>query len=462
MRISDYVNDFRKRRGREPRIGFIGIGISNLYLLSCLPGVPAVLRNATYIDRAMLPWNALNCEMREGSGYLDGLDEDVLILSPSVRRDAPQLRQAAWRGAELISDAELFFLDNKATVYAVTGSDGKSTTATLLSMLLSERHPKISLIGNIGAPLSKADSDVCVAELSSFQLNYMRPRSCAAILTPVTPNHLDWHGCLEEYLEAKLNVFANAKKRIATPDTPLSEELIRRSGCDVLYSLKFTARQLCESFGASHTITLEGGSICTDGEPLLPAAKCKRQERHNLHNFMGALAAACGECSSEHIVSVAERFSGLEHRIEHLPSPRGCDIINSSIDTSPARTACTLSSLARPVRLILGGRGKGLPLLPTIPLIAKYAKRISLYGEVAEQYLGELQASGIDKMIECERFALFADAIEHASRALCAGDTILLSPAATGYGEFRDYAERGRYFKKYIHDKFKAQSCERT
>lgn len=455
MRIGEYIQDFRLRCGRTPTVGLVGLGTSNLAILGELIGIPTVIRSHAPLNLSALPPSALEIGFHEGEQALFGIYEDILVLSPSVRRDKRELREAQKRGTILTSDAELFFDGHEAAVWAVTGSDGKSTTATLAAMLLSEKYPDVELLGNIGTPFSTHKGGAAVAELSSFQLLYTEPKSEGALITPLTPNHLDWHLDLDEYVSAKLNIFKHAKRRVSTPDTQLSDKLASEVGCDIMYSTKLPCSELMHRYRAEHFITLERGSIMLDGKELIPTSACKRREIHNIHNLMGAIALTLGECSGEHIHSVAADFSGLEHRCEHFLSAGGIDFINSSIDTTPSRTASTLSSLGRRVRLILGGKGKQLSLSPCIPLIERYADRISLYGETADEYLAELRDSRMAERIECKAFTYFDAAIEHALSGISEGDTLLLSPAATGYGEFHSFAERGTYFKKYITDKYK-------
>ena len=469
MRLSSYIDKLKASLHRAPRVGFVGMGISNSALLGEAAGCPLTVRVSTEASLTELPEGT---RVLRGKAALSDIDEDIIIFSPSARRDVPELLAAKERGAIFLSDAELYFLDHGELTYAVSGSDGKSTTATLTRELLKERHPETELIGNIGVPFAEArEGSRAVAELSSFQLTYMQPRVRSAILTPITENHLDWHTDLDEYIEAKLNLFTNAMRRVSTPDSPISARILGDIGCDAIYSASYSYTELKRLYKADTYITLEGDFIAVNGEILLPVSDISRKEPHNIHNLMGAIAVTLGECTREHIAEVAHGFRGLEHRIEHIGSAFGVDFINSSIDTTPTRTASTLAALARPVRVILGGRGKHLDLLPCIEPMKSYATRISLYGEAADEYYPVLNKCGITDRIECARFNRFAEAIEHATCGICEGfapvirggatEAVLLSPAATGYGEFRNFAERGRYFKQYIKEKYKTQLCER-
>ncbi len=453
MRITEYVYSFINEKRRIPKIGFVGIGDSNIALLCELGNMRVSLRSEVAIT-ADLPRARSEYDVREGSGYLGGIYEDILFLSPSVRRDKPELLAAERGGVWLCSDAELFFKNNSSEIYAVTGSDGKSTTSTLAAMLLKESHADAEAIGNIGVPFAVARARCAVAELSSFQLSYLAPRVNGALITGITPNHLNWHTSIDEYIAAKLNVFTDAERTVISPDTKYAAGVAASGRHSAVYSVLYSQSELRATYPAEEYFYLDDGCIAKDGERILDTALCNRRERYNLHNLMGAVALTWGKFSSEQLMKVAESFSGLEHRCERFLSVGGVDFINSSIDTSPARTCATLDALCRPVRIIIGGRGKGLSVEECIPTLTKYAARISLYGEAGEEYLPALQRAGIAQSVECELFARFDDAVEHACEGVRQGDTVLLSPMATGYGEFSSFAERGIHFKEYLRKKY--------
>ena len=422
MNILDLIGSFSKQHGHKPVIGFIGLGVSNRSILGMISDCATVIRSSTFPD--CVPSGA---RVISGDGYLDNIYEDILILSPSVRRDSPELIRAMERGTVVTSDAELFFKGCQRPVYAVTGSDGKSTTATLTKLLLEDNHPDTELVGNIGVPFADSRSTGCVvAELSSFQLSYLEPLCHSAVITTLTPNHLNWHLSLEEYISAKLNILKKAERTVLSPDTEIEAEIMHTMSPTVIYSARYTQDELARRYSAEHFITPKDGYILVDGDRWLDVSLVKRNETHNIHNLMGAMGVALGEYSVEHLSRVAESFSGLTHRIEILPSFHGVNFINSSIDTTPARVRATLESLGRPVRLILGGRGKGLSCEQLIPSLRKYAKSISVYGEVRWEMLAEFKRCGLSKEIECLGFEYLRDAIDHATDGTRPGDTVLL------------------------------------
>lgn len=442
MNIVEYLEGLSRDIGRRARVGFFGLGISNMALIRALPrGYPFTVRS----DAAELVPCILPEKVYLGARALAEIDEDVLFLSPSTRRDRPELIGAQQKGARLMSDCELFFTDEHE-LYAVTGSDGKSTTSTLAKELL----PNSALVGNIGVPFTEAPiSERYVAELSSFQLEYCVPRARRAILTSLSENHLNWHTSYEEYREAKLSLLRKADEAVI-PISAVGEvgdlhpyAVFGRMPLDAARGL----------ISAEHYITLDDGVIAYDGEPQIELLCLQRREWYNIENFMGAVALSSGLCTRGDIVRLGESFTGLSHRAELFFSVRGRDFINSSIDTTPKRCSATLEALGRRVFLILGGRGKGLSPDCMLPAIKKYAEGLALYGEAGLELLPYITDLGVP----AEYYESFFPAVDYAVRSASEGSAILLSPAATGYGEFASFAERGDAFKAYIRSKFRAE-----
>lgn len=441
MNIVDYLESLSREIGHRARVGFFGLGVSNMALIRALPeGYPFTVRS----DADRLDFSISPERVHLGACSLNDIDEDALFLSPSVRRDRPELALASERGCRLMSDCELFFLES-VELYAVTGSDGKSTTATLAAALI----PGAALVGNIGIPFVEAPvSERYVAELSSFQLEYCVPHAKRAVLTSLSENHLNWHKSYEEYREAKLALLRRADEAIL-PFSAVGEV----SG--IYPYAAFGRRTFGEARGiisAEHYITLEGDVIAYDGEGIIRLSRLARSEWYNIENFMGAIALSSGLVGVEDIVRLGESFSGLPHRVELFLSARGIDFINSSIDTTPKRCQATLEALGRRVVLILGGRGKGLSPNCMLPAIKKYAEGVVLYGEAGRELLSYISGLGMPYRY----FESLYHAIDCAVEIAECGSAVLLSPAATGYGEFKNYAERGDAFKAYIRSKFGA------
>ncbi len=421
------------------RVGFLGLGRSNLSLLELesFKGCKITLRSNKKIDLSALP-DGLNIErILVGSDQLTNIDEEMLILSPSVKRDIPELISAAERSVKLSSDAELFFEKNSMPVYAVTGSDGKSTTATLIHLLLRAAGEDNGLIGNIGEPMAKnlGKYESFVSELSSFMLEYFAPGSRRACITNITPNHLDWHLSFEEYRKAKLRVLKNANECV------LPAEL---GDAFAVISEKSSLSELRQKRKADIYITLESGFILRNGEKLLSLDEIKRKETHNIKNLMMAIGMTDGKVGRDEIVSVAKDFSGLPHRCELFLSQNGVDYFDSSIDSSPKRTAQTLRSLGRRCVLILGGRSKGLDYRIMKNEIARYAEKVIICGENADEIY---EAIGRHDALITENFESAVKAGVGLSKTV---GVLLLSPASTSYDRFKSFVERGAKFKEIV------------
>lgn len=449
-RIRDYVEAIAKKSGRPISVSLLGLGVTNRAVLKTLERSPYV-RSITVRQNGIIR-DTLPAEVKAVTGdcALSDPDEDLIFTSPSVRREKIRFHQ----NSTVTSDTEIFFDEHKSNVFLVSGSDGKSTVTTLISLLIFPTFPNHFTGGNLGLPLAEAqlDSDAFVLELSSFNLRYLLPKCKRAVLTNVSPNHLDWHDSLREYRECKLRLISSAEESVLNLDCTFLETVARVGRSFALVSFRQSHTEIVKNYATEHTVTNEAEHVCIDGEPILPLTDIGRKEKHNIINLMLAIGMTLGYTSAERICEVAKTFTGLAHRCE-IFSEDGVDYVNSSIDTSPDRTKTTLESLGRRVNLILGGRSKRLSYSPLREPILKYVNKISVYGTVCEEIFSWLDSDEELAKIPKARFDVLADAIDHAALNVPSGGAVLLSPAATSYGEFRDYAERGAYFKKYITEK---------
>lgn len=426
------------------RVGFFGIGKSNISLLSHLPleNCRISIRSDREIELGNIPAGVKVDRILCGGDACRDLDEDIIFFSPSVKRDRTELVKAKERGVIFSSDAELFFDENQAPVYAVTGSDGKSTTATLAHLLLKAEGVRCGLIGNVGEPMAKhlhSGEDCFVCELSSFMLEYASPRAKAACITNITPNHLDWHGSFENYKKIKLSVAKKAERVI------IFDEISEISTPYGIVSTSRDYRALSAVYPAEIYITQECGFICKNGHRLIKASDIRRREEHNIKNLMMAIGLTDGVVGKDAIFKVASEFSGLRHRCELFFSQNGVNYIDSSIDSTPARTAQTLRSLDRPVIIILGGRGKGLDYAELIPALQRYAERAIIVGENAEEIYGVIR-----NFVKAEIISRFDMAVVRGNELAKNVGTLLLSPASTSYDLFRNFEERGDRFREIL------------
>ena len=426
------------------RVGFFGLGCSSSALLGCLPldNCSVTLRSDQAIDQENVPSGVRVERIFDGKDACQNIDEDVVIFSPSVRRDRAEFLEAEGRGVIFTSDAELFFESNDTPIFLITGSDGKSTTATLTHLLLTKAGYNAPLIGNIGEPFMKhygRKTDFYVCETSSFMLQYMTPKAKAACITNITPNHLDWHKSFDEYRETKLSVRKNTDRLI------ISDELVEVKGACGIISAEKSFNELKNIYKADLYITICDGKIYKNEKPLIEIARIPRNEKHNLKNLMMAIALTDGFISDDDILAVAESFQGLRHRCELALRENGIDYIDSSIDSTPARTKETLRSLDRSVVIILGGRGKGLDYSELAPEVRRYVRKAIITGENAKEIY-----DAISNETNCEIIEDFERAVLQGKRYAEEVGTLLLSPASTSFDRFKNYAERGDRFKEIL------------
>lgn len=434
-------------------VGFIGFGKSNVDLYSYLKKSCVGVEYTVRSDVEPMPPAELPDRVLLGDAMLDDIREDVLFLSPSVRRDDPRLKEAMSRGTILSSDTELFLELTKGDIFAISGSDGKSTTAYLTSLMLANAYKGAIPCGNFGEPLSRHIDDgngyAYALELSSFTLNYLAPRSKRAVITNVTENHLNWHSSFEEYISAKRNVFVNAESRIFCYDCPVSRRIAADFPIFGVFSALVSENELRKAVNAELYITLHNGKIIMNGEETVNTKTMRAVGNHNILNVMAALAMTDGIADRKYVQSIAESFRGLSHRCEEIGAFRGVRYYDSSIDTSPKRCAATLSSFGKRVIVILGGRSKGLDFSELIPALKAYAKHIVLTGECAREMFDLFaKDGGLDSLnIKYAIVDDFVEAVVYAATVAREGDSVLLSPAATSYDRFKNFEERGSFFR---------------
>ena len=427
-------------------LGFFGIGKSNLALLSMLSGtgVPVILRSDKKIRREILPRDLNICGIFEEDLAAQSIHEDVLIFSPSVRRDRPEFLSAEAKGCSFTSDFEIFLELNKKPIFLVTGSDGKSTTTTLAAAMLGANFPAI---GNIGTPAVAAlsmDARGYVIEASSFMLEYAKPVARRGVLTSLSENHLDWHGSFSEYARVKIRGVEDAEEAVISADSPAIFDAFLGKKVFAVCSQNLSEDELKKRFRAELYYSTSGGYILRNGEPIFDLAEAYRKEDFNIKNYLNALALTDGFADEDRRREVIRNFRGLPHRCEIFAEINGIKFINSSIDTSPERAISTLKSLPRGLIILLGGRDKNLDFTSLAALISERGDVPLIYGEARGKIscaFGTYQYFGAEN---------FRQAVELAIKKAKTGDTILLSPAASSYDEFSSFEERGNSFKSLI------------
>ena len=436
-------------------VGFFGLGKSNQAVMRLLPkDVRVILRSEGTVKKEDIPRGIKPIAIYEGADAFRHFDEQILFLSPSVRRERAEFDEARLRGVQFSSDFELFLSENSSPLFAISGSDGKSTTASLTAMLLSGGRRKFAPMGNIGLPFcrslpNRADR-ITVAELSSFQLRYTSPRAKRAVVTNITPNHLNWHADFEEYKNTKISLLDGAEEKVIFADDSHLFEYSRGKSLFGAVSVKMNYKELKERLTSANYFTIQDGYLAKNGDKLLPLSHVRLVGEHNVKNLLTAIAMTDGYATREKIVEVAAGFGGLSHRCELIGEFCGIKFINSSIDTTPSRTETTLNSLGENLIVILGGRSKGCDYTNLKNSLSAHAKLAIITGENREEIKSDIKG-GVDIAVTDD----FEEAIIYAASVAKAGDTVLLSPASVSYDSFKSFEERGEKFKEIIFDFYK-------
>ena len=444
---------FRSFNGKQ--IAVLGLGVSNQPLVRMLLsyGCNVIGCDRTpreKIDDSVLQLEQLGCKLRLGESYLDNLQADIVFRTPGMHPDNPALRQLRQAGAKITSEMQVFFELCPCKIIGVTGSDGKTTTTTLIAEMLKAAGKKVWLGGNIGTPLLPSchemkQTDVAVVELSSFQLMDITVSSHVAVVTNLAPNHLDMHKDMQEYVEAKKNIFRYQKE----------ENLLILNG-DNEITKTFKGVGITRFFSRigkrSEGVCLQGDMICRDGKPVLDKKDILLPGEHNVENYMAAILAVEGMVADETIVHVAKTFGGVEHRIELVRVKDGVRFYNDSIASSPSRTIAGLKSFPEKVLLIAGGYDKHIPYDVLGPEICRNVKTLFCNGATGGQIRQAVEncsayQPGSPEIVDCKDFS---DAVYKAAAAATRGDVVLMSPASAAFDQFKNFMERGKYFKKLV------------
>ncbi len=432
------------------RITVIGLGVSNrplvrLLLESCCTVTGCDKTPREKLDAEVLELEQLGCILKTGDDYLENISADLVFRTPGMHPNNPALCALRGQGVKITSEMDVFFELCPCKKIAVTGSDGKTTTTTLISELLKAAGKKVWLGGNIGTPLlplcgQMKEDDIAVVELSSFQLMDMTHSPEVAVITNVAPNHLDVHKDMEEYVEAKKTVFRFQKT---------TDRLVVNGDNEITAALRGCGTTRTFSRLGMGDVCQRDGVIVRDGQPLLPVADILIPGVHNIENYMAAILAVEGLVEDDVIRQVARSFGGVEHRIELVRIKDGVRYYNDSIASSPSRTIAGLRSFPEKVILIAGGYDKKIPYDVLGPEICKHVKKLFLGGATGPKIRAAVEACSEEKpeIVECINFEA---AVRAAAAAATEGDVVLMSPASAAFDQFKNFAVRGAFFKKII------------
>ncbi len=391
-------------------------------------------------------------ELRLGDGYLDDLDADLILRTPGMKPYLREFEKARNNGIPVTSEMELFFELCEAPIYAVTGSDGKTTTTTVIAGLLDAAGIKTFVGGNIGRALLPyveeiRSQDAAVVELSSFQLTNMRQSPRVGVVTNVAPNHLDWHTDMEEYIEAKRNLVAHqaaADRAILNADNAITE-CFSASCCGQVwqFSRRHPVERGCWLNDEGYIVVSQEGANTV----VMHCEDIRIPGVHNIENYMAAIAAVWGIVPPTAIQQFAKAFGGVEHRCELVRERGGVRWYNDSIGSSPSRTMAGLNAFKQKVILIAGGYDKHIPYTPLGPVAAEKVKAAVLLGATAQAIEESIRACSDLPIIHV---ADMAQAVEQAARIAQQGDIVFMSPASASFDMYPNFEVRGNHFKELV------------
>ena len=457
-------------RFKDKYITLLGAGVSNRPLIKMLAdaGAKVNVRDKKSIEGLGETGKALTsagADFTVGENYLEDIKGDYVFRSPGFRPDIEPLAKAVSNGSILTSEMKMFLENAPCPVIGITGSDGKSTTTTLTSKILEASGENCFLGGNIGEPLlhridSMKESDVVAAELSSFQLMDINAYFDCAVIKNVTPNHLNWHTGMDEYIEAKARILKHCRRAVLNFDDDICRRLAENANCEELY---WFSRHIIPEEIFSEKV---GGAYAHEGyiwvrEPgkkeavkVLETSKILLPGEHNMENYATAIAATWGRANTGAICDVAENFGGVKHRMEFVREKDGVRFYNSSIDSSPTRTAAAISSFKTPIIVILGGCDKNIPFEPLADALCAHGnvKAAVLTGETMEKIETAIKEhkdfENSNIRVICEKD--FKAATIAAASAAESGDAVLLTPACASFDAFENFERRGEYFRHIV------------
>ncbi|MCI8310305.1 MAG: UDP-N-acetylmuramoyl-L-alanine--D-glutamate ligase [Clostridia bacterium] len=447
------------------RVAIIGLGVSNIPLIEYMHEVGAETvvfdkRELDKIDHEII--NKVICydmEYSLGNNYLDKLvGFDIIFRSPSCLPTTPELKLEASRGAIITTEIEMFMELCPGTIFGVTGSDGKTTTTSLIYEILKAKGYNTYLGGNIGCPLFTKvkeikPEDMVVLELSSFQLMNMKISPKVAIVTNITPNHLNIHEDMEEYIEAKKCII-NSQNKESLVVLNYDNDITRDFAKDALGEVVFFSHNTKISKG--YMVDQNSIKFC-NGDFRTHILETKNMQIKGIHNYMNAacsIAATKDYVDLETAVEAICNFKGVEHRLELVKQTKDrIKWYNDSASSSPTRTIVGLNSFpTKNVILIAGGYDKNLEYEPIAKPIVNSCKSIILIGQTAdkiEKVIRKEIKNGI-KEVNIYRCETLEETVLLANKIATKGDAVLFSPASASFDMFKNFDDRGKQFKALV------------
>lgn len=456
------------------KVAFVGMGVANVPCAEFMARLGAEVyacdqRNKEYIGIEICEkLEKLGVKFSLGDSYLDILpDMDLVFRSHGILPfQNPWIGECIERGQKVTTEMEIFFKLCPAKIFAVTGSNGKTTTTTLIAKMLEKQGIKVYLGGNIGKALMPeletiTENDIAVVELSSFQLLTMGNlvhSPDVAVVTNIECTHQDHHISLDEYVDAKRNIliYQNADCR-----TILNADCDYSIGSRVYHDMRFDVRGRLFEFSIKHPV--ENGAYMKDNGDIVYRENDEETYvmnkndiiipgTHNIENYCTAISAVWGMVDVENIKSIAQTFGGVEHRIEFVREYNGIRYYNDSIATSPSRVISGLKAFGKKIIVIMGGSDKGNDMSEMVPYILKYVKLLVLNGATAEKIYDTIISDENYKNsdIKIVKTDYLENALNIAKEKAQSGDVVTLCPACPAFDQFKTFEYRGRKFKELV------------
>ncbi|MBR3844518.1 MAG: UDP-N-acetylmuramoyl-L-alanine--D-glutamate ligase [Clostridia bacterium] len=455
-KIQEYYTSFK-----DKKVVFCGIGVSHQPLIEKFASFGAKVvacdkRTPEQMGSLYDQYIQKGITLKLGEGYMEDLQGDIIFRTPGIHYNHSSLVAAREKGIPVTSEMEEFFKLCPAPIFAVTGSDGKTTTTSIISELLKTTGKTVHLGGNIGTPLLPIVETICtddyvVVELSSFQLMSMKQGPFVSVVTNVAPNHLDVHKDMDEYIEAKTNILQFQS---------LNSKTVLNMENDITRSFASIVKGKCCFF--SHLQKVDNGCYCKDNAifaveqgietKVVDFQDIKLPGAHNIQNYMAAISAVWGIVSAQNIQKVAKEFGGVEHRIEFVRELGGVRWYNDSIATSPTRAIAGLNSFDTKQIIIAGGYDKHIPFDPFAQKAIEKIKILILTGDTAnaiEQCVKKQEGYSSD-IIQILRAESMEEAVKIAFEHAKEGDIVSLSPACASFDRYPNFAIRGRHYKDLV------------
>lgn len=449
-------NQFKKEV-RNKTVGVIGIGVSNIPLIEMLISFNAKIiafdqREFIELDKRVNNFKD-KVTFSLGENYLNqNIELDIIFKTPGMRHDNPFLLKHKKNGVKVTSEMEEFLRYCKGYTIGITGSDGKTTTSSIIGELLKTTSKDVYIGGNIGKPLfSEVEriqkDDFVVLELSSFQLMTMNISPHIAVVTNISPNHLDMHRDYKEYINAKKNIFLHQREE---------DFLILNGDNKITSSFRKDAKGKVMEFSSSNKADayLKNNMLYLKGEKLVAQEELKLKGNHNAENFLAAFLSVYGLVSKENMIKIAKEFNGVKHRCEFIRSYKGVRYYNDSIASSPTRTLASIKSFNTKVNIILGGYDKKLDYMPLAEEGYKYIKNIVLLGDTSKGIKESFEKIKTEKSVDIPIYTTktFEEAVSKLISLSNEGDISILSPASASFDMFKNFEERGNKFRDMINN----------